>query len=453
LLAAGDIETISGLRPLDRAPRHPLSRIQHPASGILLFFLFTLAAPGASVPEASSNGIERIRGFIPVRSSTRPILAFGTNAVSRMDALRWAEDTTDKLESLVQCRFRFDRRELRILLREDPEKTEGWSDTTQTIEAGRLVQRLVIANYETTHLEPVLEQLCFLLLNGCVAARPNREAGQPWQPGDLEKCRPVPRWLASGLAQNLYPSLRARNKRHVLALWDRGLLPSAAAIIEVKAMSPGTQVAGDERSPADDSQVEGVFVDWLLSQDDRKRVLEQLFEILSSGESITTAALRSLLPVRAKGDTLQDGWEQWVLRQKRVIYAPGATPPEAVSQLRAELLLYPGLSGIPLGTNSTQILGLDYLIRERKAPWVPGVARAKIERLNLLALGRGPEFRETAAAYCRYLEAVLSSDNTEVLESCLEDARRKEDALVNLMRDAARSAQKTTETGEEKGAP
>jgi hypothetical protein len=390
------------------------------------------------------SGEEKIRLLTPSHSAKRPFLALGTtNTLSRLDALQWAEDTADRLEFLLQRKLPMANRELRLVLREDPSQPAGWCEAGQQIQGQRLVQRLLIANYETTDLQPALAELCFLLLNASVTA-PAENAAEPgqWSADALLKARPIPRWFSTGFAYDLYPVLKAGCMREAVARWQTGTLAGCQEILS-KGPQRTLPASGSARDPRPvDAVACGALVAWILDGPNRGTFFDSMCRHLAEGSEITPEFLRrALLSSNASG-SLNDAWDAWLLRQRKTVYTPGDTPPEALALLRAELLLYPGLSGIPLASNAVSALTLDFMIAQRDEAWVADTAKAKASRLRMLAIGRGTGFQKVVGLYCRFLEALNTKRRPGELERLLREARQAEKDLDMAMRRGAAPSDK-----------
>ena len=388
--------------------------------------LASSASAQDSDPSSWTNALERLQSLSPVYSETRHFVAIGPDARLKLDAVTWAEEVATRLEEMLGLPLCFQFREFRLVLRKDETRTNGWVSASEGLSGAWLIQRLVIANYEAADMEAVMKQLCQLLVAGQTYASTNELHGvSPWSPASLRRAAPVPRWLACGIAQNIYPSQRARNARMVLNAWQAGRsLPARAILATTNAPLP-------EAAPDLDTEAAfGVFYAWLQSVPKHNDLMAAMLGRLRNGEAITTEWLTPYLLDGSGTETLNDGWDRWILQLQRTVFDPGETTPEALAQLRAELLLYPGLSGIPKSDRSGQVFGLDYLIAERRAAWVVPFARMKRDRLEGLLLGRDPRFQAAVRAYCSFLDALSDGAGTRRLQRLLDEANQLEAALT-----------------------
>lgn len=396
-----------------------------------------LLAAGAAAQQESppswTNALVRLQSLSPVYSETRRFVAIGPDPRLKLDAVTWADDVASRIEGMLGQPLQFQYREFRLVLRTDTERTNGWVSASEGLSGAWLIQRLVITNYETADMEAVMTELCRLLLSGQTYASPAKDAS-PWNPAAMRHAAPVPHWLAAGLAQNVYPPGRARNSRLVLDAWQAGTSLSPRAIL---ALAPQRSAAtnGAPAAAVTDRVTQaacGVFCAWLLAAPKHGELMAAVLNRLRGGDAVTPEWLAPHLLDGSPTQTLNDGWDGWILQQRRTIFDPGVTTPEALAQLRAELLLYPGLSGIPKSSRSGQVLGLDYLIAERRADWVIPFARAKRNRLQGLAIGRDPRFQAAVQAYGSFLGALCDGAGSRRLRRLLDEANGIEADLTRM---------------------
>lgn len=390
-------------------------------------------------PVSYSNAIDRMQALLPVYSPTRRFAAIGADPRQKQDALSWAEDVALRIEKTTLQHLLFENRELRMVLRKDEDQTNGWVSASEAIDGRRLIQRLTIANYDAIDLETVMTQLCRLLLAGQIyAAGSGANAGARWDPAAVKRAAAVPHWLACGVAQNLYPSLRARNSNLVLDAWLSGKAPPAHAILtsaEPPHAADGVALTGSRADRFASAEC-GVFVAWILSTPDSDMIVGAILSRLNAGDPITREWLSAHM-LTGSTDTLNDGWDRWMLRLKRTISEPGSIPSAALDPLAAELLLYPGLSGIPSSSREKQAFGFDLLITERRAGWAEPFASAKKNRLQMLKIGRDPRYQAVVDAYCEFLDGLVDQRSEKRLRRMLEAARRLDKALPRPARPEA----------------
>ena len=122
-------------------------------------------------------------------------------------------------------------------------------------------------------------------------------------------------------------------------------------------------------------------------------------------------------------------WDDWILRQKRVIYEPGILTPGLLRQFRSELVVFSGEYGAFSGGSNGSVMQLEDLISRRKEPWVSAWARNKSARLRVLFVGRGEELGELAQDYCRFLDGLARRRSGQRLRKLLHEAHGKLEVL------------------------
>ena len=342
-------------------------------------------------------------------------MVVGPEESVNMELAGWADNLAARLKKLIGLESPFDNRVFRIVVRQSADEDTGIaSGTQQCDENGRLVQRLVISGYANAVKEDVEEVFCRLLLNGFVVAKRMHET-----PENRVKAT-VPRWLSDGVVQNLTPSAKAQNSRIVVAMWKKGELPSLSKFLNADAQAADAPV---------DRPLSGVFVAWLLSMPGRGELLDRIFARIAEGEAVSQEWVATLVPGCESVSDLDEKWENWLLRQRHIIYTPGTAAADSISELKSQLLFYRGDFGIPFSTSQSERISLHGLIEERNAGWIPGLVESKCASLRFLAIGKGDEFKDVVEAYCSFLTAVSGKKNPKQLEKLLKTANDKIDSL------------------------
>jgi hypothetical protein len=322
-------------------------------------------------------------------------ICVGTNTIQAQLLAKWADTVNDKLEGLVGIPTPLEPESVRLVGQTDPAPhAAGRLETTNAVVRGTLQQAMLVVNQPQVNAERAHEAFVGLLLNAHIFGAWRRGGGRgPTEPPV------VPLWLERGIGQNLYRAQRARNNSAALALWQRGQMRPLASLLAATGRDP------DEPFPASRA-VLGTLLRWLLSLDNHRQVFERLFAALAAGDDITAEWLAATVAGRPAAPAAEELWDNWLLAQRRAVLAPGQATPEAISLLKAELLLYPGSFGIPLTAGASGPRDLSVLIAERNSEWVLPLIQARTASLRLLAIGRGPEFGSVVDAYCRFLDAV-----------------------------------------------
>jgi hypothetical protein len=416
-----------------RLIRHPRYRSRPLRGGTLL-----LLAVGAAVasPPAWPSAADRPEANA-VRSHTRRFCVVASNDLDKIKLLNWAEETADRFESKLGMKMPFARRVVYLRVREGTPAGEPAVVTGGRISAGSLIQHCRLPPPDRAPWLAAQEGLCRLFLDGFVlreiARRQlGREADGRWVPARIP---PLPRWLTRGIALNLHSTLRARSSRLVLEKWQRGEVPPLAELLRRADATPAGQTpaapAGGQENPAADVEDAacGVFVGWMLSLTNRADCFQRMYAQLADGNAVSPEWIVGCFPGCRSLSDLDTQWDQWILRQQRVVYEVGTVTPQDLALLRAELLLHPGVSGIPETSWQKRARTLRDLLADRKARWVPAAARAKAVGLKILAAGRSPEFAQVVGAYCRFLDALAARQRVGRLERLLTEAEDQLRAL------------------------
>lgn len=333
----------------------------------------------------------------------------GPDGNANMELSAWADDFAGRVEKLVGLAMPFENRTFNIIVSEGKGSDTGVVSGTQQLENNRLTQKLFIEGYTNAVREDAEAVFCRLLLNGYVAERkPSTGKNQPLS---------APRWLAEGIAQNLSPSARARSAKYVLEKWQDAQLATLAYFLDA---------ANDE--PVD-RPMSGILVIWLLTLPEKTGLFEKFFERLSGGGAITREWLVTCVPDCESTADLNEKWENWLLKQRLMVFQPGKASPEIVNQLQSELLLYRGEYGIPIKSNVFERITYNELIGECNSIWIPAFVQSKSASLRFLAVGHGEEFSGVVEAYCRFFSALPQNKNRKQLEKLLKKANEGLNAM------------------------
>lgn len=363
----------------------------------------------AEPPETQpADLLSQLKRSSVLESRSGRFVVTGARSAETMMVARWADETAAKVEQLVGTALPVRRLIARISVHD--EAGVDRVSAAATIQAGALVQRLWILDYDHADVDAADEALCRLLLSRYVFDS-RLAAGKRW-PAGLAIDQAVPAWLWRGVARNLYPAMRNRSAKAVEDRWQTGsLMP----------LSEFLRSAAPAEAAACERELAGSLVAWLASLPDQAEVFKRLFERLADGQAASPEWMSTLIPGASSVPSLEEKWDEWMLRQRRIIREPGKVTPDVMQEFRARLLLYPGDSGIPLtgGEGVSHRFPLRDLIARRAEPWIPEFARRKAVGLRLSAVGRGPELEVVVEAYCRFLQALGDRGTPSSLEVLL----------------------------------
>jgi len=336
----------------------------------------------------------------------------------------------DRVERMTRLEMPFKNRVLRIVISGHHESGSEDIALSQQLVDHKLVQQLIIRDYDNVDLEEAETAICGLLLNGYVIYRQAENVSRYSGRGMVgvsglgsagSQLGVAPAWLTRGVARNLYPSLKARNASQVLARWEQGLAPSVKQFLE-----PADEA---ERARARGKFVCGLFLAWLLSLPDRGVLFDAIFDEVAQGRSLSATRLAGSIGECDSTGELEKMWDDWILRQKRVIYEPGILTTGLLRRFRSELVVFSGEYGAVSGGNDGPAMQLEDLISRRNESWVSAWARNKSARLRILFVGRGEELEEVAEDYCRFLDGLARRGSGQRLRGLLHKAHGKLEVL------------------------
>lgn len=401
------------------------------AGCFLLLLVSGVCGTEVAVSGESPGSVDASSRPVTLRSNSGVFLVLSPSTVTNYLVMKWAEDLAERFEQVSGVQVaESEEGALRIRVRSDP-GAGGRLLADQAVAGRTLRQELTITNLSRVDQESAHEALCYLFLCREVWRRVPPDAPREERGGGSGPT-PVPYWLSEGMSQNLYPLLRARARDHVVQRWQRGelgLLQHAIRLDEPRVEVTDAD-AGAPAVPLAYRALCGVFVDWILAEGSEAGVFEQILDRLAGGGAITATWLASRFPGAASSVAgMDEAWDQWLLRQKRVVDRPGRLTAGAVDRLKAALLLYTGRSGIPLLDDGFRRLSYGELVERRGEAWVKALCRSKQTALRLLAGGRGAAYRRTIDAYCAFFAALDRGAGEDALRELLKRARKRLGAL------------------------
>jgi len=365
---------------------------------------------GFQSPAPSTNATNITRPT-PVTSHQRNFIVTGMSGRDALSIAVWAEKTKEQFESLVGERIPSRRMYPVIISAEvDTDARRGWSRGIQQITGeGNLRQELILMNPAMIDQEDVLEHLCGLFLDRWIADRMKKQK---------ESSIPeMPDWLAVGLAQQLYPGLRARNLQEILAMISAGKpAPSAAAILEWMRFPPG-------RWP--EKALAGLLVEWMRERIPVEQVIDSLADAYAAGLAMDPAAVTAMCGYADPRD-FNMAFDVWLARQKtRVIPGAFASDTHEVEEI---LALPAARLGIIWPEADSRKLTPEMLVMRRDEAWVQALARTMQIKLGLALLSQPPEVAQAVDGYIRFYS-----------ELAQHGRRHPDQVLLKWSKDAARA--------------
>lgn len=350
-------------------------------------------------------------GYVSVRSISGRFLCYGEDRTAAYDFSRWMEDISIRTERLTGSRVEhMGSPVIHAFLRKGEPPGIVVSQNQDTLE--KQSYDLKVVGYQPGLAEDVLEAVV-----GCLAGHIAGSLAD----GNRE-ILPVPAWLVQGLAQNLYPHLKARNAEAVLSAWRNG------ALLPVSAITSQMQDSEDLK------MARGMYVAWLLSCSFGQDIVQR---ILSRGTKESGADADWLTEVlRAEGVEDPDyEWDAWILKQKRIVYRPGVSSREDFSWLNNQLKFKLSDLGVKDADSQEKLLELTDLIALKREVGVGSFCTGLFNKLKLRAAGRGESFRQIIDAYCLYLEGIAEGKSDRKLRRYLLAAERMRAEFENNLQE------------------
>ncbi len=330
----------------------------------------------------------------------------GADTLENTDYTRWAEDMTLQFERFLGIPIPPERRSvIEILLEESGPVSVSCSRNEGVLKRGLTLSRTGTVDYDL-----IQEGLIRLLLAGMVDRR-RREAELP------SVIPEIPRWLSVGLARNL----------------DKGQVAMNRKIVEVAGAelgaTPASVVMGWEQLPEgwhSRQALCGLLVAWINSVPE---ALDRVLERVVRQEPVSPEWL-ALAGVQAESVAgLEIQWKEWRQRQGRAIQDFGGLSLDLIDQVKAEL---------PMEFNTPEpvcVQPREVIAARRKWPVaVANGAALKIERLQVVTMGKAPELVAIANLYGRFYEGVVYGTWTPILKWRLSRAESALEQLETLTR-------------------
>jgi len=324
-------------------------------------------------------------------STSHRFLVSGMSSAENAALAAAAEDVAERIEALVGRRLPFQRGEtLQLSIRfaeQAPRpqvvKAQGWVDR-------QLAQKLVVVNPGSADQEDVLEGLCWLMLNRYVVARQDVEARS-------KRLGTVPDWLAAGVAQSLFISLRARNSHVVLKRWQRGEAMELEDLLALEYLPDGRWA---------EKAFCGAAVDWLAELPRANELFAAMLDRRARRELITADWLGQRITGSAQAREAEKAWSLWIAQQSNVKRHLGGATEEDLYALGSLMKVRPEEFGITAATNAPQEMDFEELLDHRREPWMGSLAAVLSLKVKGLGIAASPEFREVVTAYGRFLDGL-----------------------------------------------
>ena len=376
---------------------------------LLLSSNLILAAPEGT----GSETLARLTRYRIAKSKTGRFTAIGPRALDNAEACGWAERILTGMERQLGIECPLSRTvPMRMLLQ--TEVTESEAGVAPITFDGR-GKRFFIRDPLLIDAAKGDEALCRALLALCL-----QESVRTRRTVPVRAEVRLPGWLPLGLSRYLNAHARAGDSRSVLAEWQRGKLVLLQDIVSVDSAEEDSSVAA----------AQGMLLSWIVHMDNTKEVMDSAFDCLVSGGALDADWMSSAVEGCSSVADLEERWDAWILRQKRMVHIPGLKDTFEDDRMEAALLLYPGLFDIPLNEHPHGAIEWDMLVERRKEPWIKGFCRKKSTDLRILTLGRDVHAREIVESYCRFLSVLQKGGSERKVRKLLQEARDLQQELT-----------------------
>lgn len=380
-------------------------------AGCSAVFFVTWAGPGRAqlTPPAPATKTEATTATM--RSSSGRFLVAGTNRVEVFDFVNWMEEIATELERKAGLNIPYGQGEIQAMITQSENSETGTVSFVKRHDGVGLVYTMRITNYDKADMEDILESVTMMYLRSLLEDRARKREG-----GSRIEVK-APEWLAQGLAQNLYPELKARNSDVTLAEWRKGKLKPISKYLD-----------GEEEGVKRDDMrrsVRGLFVGMMFAQPGQEALFEKCFARIAEGGTVDAAWLAPNFPGCETLSDMDARWDEWVLKQKTIVYLPGVTRPEDVKWLKEQLLISPAVFGSAEDGEREKLLTLADLAENDVSKQVRDSMRNKARGMRIMSAGRSESFRDVVGSYCRFLDAVADGSKEETRKRLLNEAEEQ----------------------------
>ena len=327
-------------------------------------------------------------------SADRRFVATGPSPEDNLRLLRWAEKNARMLEDFLGLPADVPAHSPIVLRLHAAATNEApGAVVSQRQEGVRFLQELRVTSLHAAEPEDLLETFTLLLIHRAV-----HDARSRLPAAALRGPAYVPAWFATGCAQNLHRTTRARNRAVVLRAFEAGGGLAARDILRLQSLPRGRWASKAEC---------GLFVAWLASREDFPALRAALVRQFAAGAPTDAPWLCEQLPDAAVLDDLEKHWDLWRLHTTQVraedtgLYedAPGRLA--ALFPVSRERLAAVGATGIDHDLDASDLAAF------RAETWFPRLIGALRAETLTLAAGQPPEFQRILAAWDAWYQSLI----------------------------------------------
>lgn len=367
-----------------------MMRARSPVAALVVSLM--LASPAAFPDEAERPVTNRITRPVPITSHQRNFIVSGMTSRDALEVAIWAEKVKSEIEDIMGVRVPSRQMYPVIISAEQREEAgRGWVQAIQHVtDDGNVRQELIMVNPAIIDQEDALELLTRLLLDRWIIARIKRD-------GDL-MLPETPGWLAVGMAQHVYPELRARNRREIRMLMQSGKqVPDTADLLNWWRFPAG-------RWP--EKYLAGLLFEWTKERVAPKQLVEAMADALAAGAVWDAASIASLCGYPSVRD-LTMAFDVELARQKNRI-VPGQFEGD-FSEIERVLALSSRDFGLIWPDGTEPALTPALLAARRREAWVRELAATARVRLGLALASQPVELADALAGYLAFFSELAAA--------------------------------------------
>lgn len=343
-----------------------------------------------------------------IKSVSGRFVIYGKDRARMLDCASWFEEIAGNVEKILKIKIPKDRNILILKLIDNPDAESGNIVSLTQKEKGILSSVVTVVNYEKADIEKILENTCDLLVRDYI--KRNNNAVKSADADDPA----VPKWFIQGISQCIYPELKKRNADLVIKMWRSGELKPLSYYLEDVAY-------GASRDVESTKAVRCIFMDMLMNRYQEKSCINSIMKRVSENAAIDADWLFKDCLGYESVPMIDEAWDKWIIRWKKIICLPGSTTKDDVNKLKQNLVLSIDKEGGTL-MDPHEFIRFGAVIKRKDEEPIRKAAAAKIVELNMISVGRSDDFRQTVDAYNAFLREISQGSSMWALKGLLDNA-------------------------------
>ncbi|NKB23003.1 MAG: hypothetical protein GKR87_01110 [Kiritimatiellae bacterium] len=363
-------------------------------------FMFSLVLYATTLSLGKTNDITKMptptyaHTSKQMLSASRRFAANGLTPSEHLELIVWAEDVASRIEKRFGPLSFFQRSNpLIISAQNDFSMTQAKVIKLQNKTRSPLTQKLIIMNPDRVDEEDVLEGLCWLLMNRYLMAYQS-------SPMHKRELGTVPDWFATGIAQNLYPIQKKRNRQAIARLTEEGPIYSVSEILEMESLPYGQWRQ---------KLYCGILCAWFDEQKGSLQWIPSAYKQWATGKPLTPEWLARQIGGIDSVQQLENKWQAWLLAlSTKKSTELGSLTVDDIVELRQILHLKNKKWTLYIPENLDKPRTLKTLVELKKLTWVKKLGRQLEMEIERIAVGKSSEFQKVVQQYQRLLYNLVS---------------------------------------------